>query len=216
MDVHFLRTGDACRQCHTVAGAKTGVDALSAAKVYHDAESPKSCIGCHTKENTELAGKKSAAPGKEEAIKRPVTCRECHKREEAPVPPVVVSPEDTGPESYVISVLSKKRLPVTFAHSQHVTMIEKCDTCHHHGPENEGLRCGTCHGISSVLGKKSRLTLISSYHRMCIGCHRETALGPISCNKCHEEREKARAPLHLPDVPMVTNEVERPEPALNL
>ena len=135
----------------------------------------------------------------EEEVKRPVACTECHGREEIaarPVeievvaPPVVVSPDDKGPESYVIALLSNKRLPVMFDHLRHVKMIEKCDTCHHRGPENERLRCSTCHGISSTLGKVSRLPLVSSYHRMCIGCHRETGLGPITCSTCHEEKEK--------------------------
>jgi hypothetical protein len=30
---------------------------------------------------------------------------------------------------------------------------------------------------------------VSAYHRLCLGCHRNIGIGPITCIKCHEKRE---------------------------
>ena len=80
-------------------------------------------------------------------------------------------------------------MPVEFRHALHATMIDNCATCHHHSPENERPACYTCHGISSDFAKESKIRLVGAYHRMCLGCHRNTGIGPITCVKCHEEKQ---------------------------
>ncbi len=180
IDPRFDRTGEACQECHKQAEVSLTTNATSADETYHNAESPHSCIGCHKKEN-----------------KGPVTCKDCHKGGEIPAePPAPVTAEmlEQGPDRYVIAQLSKKRLPVKFPHSQHAKMVGKCESCHHYGPEKEKPGCSTCHGVSSDMVKKSKIQLVSAYHRMCIGCHRGMGLGPVTCDTCHEERESIYEP----------------------
>jgi len=182
-DTRFLKTGDACNQCHTQAKVEMTADAINADEVYHNAESPHSCIGCHTQKNKEITKADE---------KTPVKCTQCHTGEETLVEVAKAAqgqPPKEGPETYIISRLSKKRLPVEFKHALHVKMIEKCNGCHHDSPENEYPQCDACHGISANFGKTSTVKLVSAYHRMCLGCHRSIGAGPITCVKCHEERE---------------------------
>ncbi len=182
IDVRFLKTGDACRQCHTQAEVKMTADAISAHNVYHDAASPHSCIGCHKEENKKASKADSKAP---------VKCKDCHTGEkpEVTLAEAGQTPPPEGPETYIISRLSNKRLPVEFRHGLHAKMIDNCSSCHHDSPKDKQPPCDTCHGISEDFAKKSKISLVSAYHRMCLGCHRNVGIGPITCVKCHEERE---------------------------
>lgn len=187
LDTRFVRTGEACQQCHMLTGVKIMTDGIEAEKIYHNPESANSCRGCHIEEN------KKIKQGEEQP---PVTCRGCHSGtlpEEALITPAT---EEAGeavlpelPETYIIGRLSQKRLPVKFAHSRHAKMVDNCSACHHKSPETERPPCYTCHGESADFSKKSKVKMVSAYHRMCIGCHREVGDGPITCNKCHEEKE---------------------------
>jgi len=182
-DTRFVRSGDACQQCHLLAEVKIMTGGVEADKVYHDPESPHSCRGCHIKENEK--------PKKEEE-KSPVTCKGCHTGGEvleAVVEEFDLEAQPEGPETYVIARLSKKRLPVKFPHARHAKMVDNCNACHHESPEKEIPTCYACHGASTDFTKKSSLKLVGAYHRMCIGCHRSMGDGPITCNKCHEEKE---------------------------
>jgi hypothetical protein len=181
MDMRFKQTSDSCQQCHEKADISVRPGCVQADKIYHDPESPNSCIGCHTQKNKE--------DGEE---KRPVSCKGCHKGTLSAAPrPVAMEPLDAekGPETYVIARLSRKYLPVKFPHLQHTKMIPDCQSCHHHGPEKQMPTCNTCHGEPLDFMKLTKPRLISAYHRMCMGCHRDMGTGPVTCAKCHEERE---------------------------
>lgn len=190
-DTRFAKTGDACRQCHLLTGAKIMSAGVEADKVYHDAESPYSCRGCHIIQNKNV---------QKEEDKAPDTCKGCHTGEITMAEAVAKEPipfdleaQPKGPETYLIATLSKKRLPVNFPHSRHSTMVDNCNACHHYSPENEIPTCYACHGASVDFTKKAKPELVGAYHRMCIGCHRSMGAGPITCNKCHEEVEAIHA-----------------------
>lgn len=173
-DMRFVKTGDACQQCHTQANVPAMAGSISRDKTYHDPTSPSTCIGCHKKEN-----------------KGPATCGECHTGPAAVVQPGETDREVTVhfPDIYFISRLAKKHMPVEFPHARHAKMIGNCDICHHYGPEKEKPTCNTCHGASPDFAKLTKPRLLSAYHRMCIGCHRNTGIGPVTCTRCHEDSE---------------------------
>ncbi len=182
-DTRFQETADACRQCHEQAEVSARAGCVQADKIYHDAESPNSCVGCHTEQNKEVT---------KEDEKRPVSCKGCHTGDVTAVQPVEMEkagPPEEGPETYIIARMSRKYLPVKFPHASHTKMITNCDSCHHHGPEKEKPTCNTCHGAPLDFMKLTKPRLISAYHRMCMGCHRGMGTGPVACTKCHEERE---------------------------
>jgi hypothetical protein len=183
-DPLFLKTGDACRQCHAQSDVTKSVDAMTVDKVYHAKDSDSSCVGCHTKKVEQ-----------DKTLQAPVTCKECHKAETPTEPVRMAEPvsEDKGPESFVIARLTRKYMPVTFPHATHTKMIERCDYCHHHGPEKERPTCAACHGAPLDFTKLTRPRLLSAYHRMCMGCHKNMGIGPVTCTKCHEERETTYA-----------------------
>ncbi|MBI5116716.1 hypothetical protein HZA56_09610 [Candidatus Poribacteria bacterium] len=183
IDTHFAKTGDACRQCHKNGDVPARADVLNADRTYHEPDSEHTCVGCHKQKNKQ-AGKAQA--------KAPVTCKECHKGQ--PATPQLAALQvaislEKGPETSVIASLSKKYLPVKFPHQQHTKMIESCDTCHHYGPKKEMPACNTCHGSTLNFTRLAKPRLISAYHRMCLGCHRNMGVGPVGCTKCHEEKE---------------------------
>jgi DnaJ-class molecular chaperone len=207
-DPPFLKTGDACRQCHAQSKVSIPADAMSADKVYHDPEASHSCIGCHTLKKKE-----------DESAKGPVTCKQCHTGGIAPKPVQVepTSPPDKGPETYVIARLTRKYMPVKFQHAMHTKMIEDCTYCHHHGPEKEQPTCATCHGAPLDFTKVTRPRLLSAYHRMCMGCHKSMGIGPVTCTKCHEEREGSYIPgQRLQTTKAINHEVELADMANSL
>jgi hypothetical protein len=174
-DLRFLETGDACRQCHVQSDVPPMAGSISRDRTYHDPKLESSCVGCHKKEN-----------------KGPVTCAECHaqpvmtaereeleKREDVELPPDV----------YLIARLANKHKPVEFPHARHAKIVGTCDLCHHYSPEKQKPACNTCHGDSADFQKLAKPGLLSAYHRMCIGCHRDTGIGPVGCAKCHGEWE---------------------------
>ena len=208
-DTRFAKTGNACQQCHMVIEKEIASAAVEADKVYHDPESPHSCRGCHIEKNKE--------PKKEEE-KSPETCRGCHtggEDLELAVAEFDLEARPEGPETYVIERLSRKRLPVKFPHANHAKMVDNCDACHHESPEKEIPTCYACHGASTDFNKKSKLQLVGAYHRMCIGCHRSMGDGPITCNKCHEEKETVQSsdqPLQTSEEMVAPDRDEAPAP----
>jgi hypothetical protein len=181
-DMGFKETASSCENCHKQSDVSVRPGCLQADMIYHDKESPNSCIGCHIQKNKE-------EPKKEQ---RPVACKGCHKEEPtASERPDYQEPVDTekGPETSIIARISNKYLPVKFPHLQHTKMITNCDPCHHHGPQNQKPACYTCHGEPMDFMKLTKPRLISAYHRMCMGCHQDMGTGPVACTKCHEERE---------------------------
>lgn len=181
-DMHFKDNASSCDDCHRKSEVSIRPGCLQADTIYHDKESLTSCIGCHVEKNKESAEKE----------KSPVTCKGCHKGGmEEPVKTAEAGPVDAekGPETCIIARVSNKYVPVKFPHLQHAKMIPDCTSCHHHGPEKQEPGCYTCHGEPMDFMKLTKPRLISAYHRMCMGCHRNMGSGPVACTKCHEERE---------------------------
>lgn len=102
------------------------------------------------------------------------------------------------PEKIIINnnavYMGKQRAPVKFPHGNHMAGLS-CTDCHHkygNGKNvideselidgNRNIKCAYCH--------TSKSSLMSAYHRQCIGCHSKTrkegkASGPVLCGKCH-------------------------------
>ncbi len=201
MDPRFEQTGQACRQCHEQVEVSTRAGCIRPDKIYHDAESPDTCVGCHTEKN------------QTEEAKAPVSCKECHTGGEAVARPVALeteaSPEE-GPETYIIARLSRQYMPVKFPHSRHSEMLGNCDACHHYSPANQKPTCNACHGAPGDFSKLTKPRLVSAYHRMCIGCHRNMGIGPITCSECHEERELVYSPGQQLQTSMMINGASTP------
>jgi len=194
IDSQFLDTSDACRQCHAKTNAAVALGSIASSKIYHNAESSDSCIGCHEKAHQMNSGSDA-----------PVNCVGCHTGQEKVLQPLMAASagHTKFPEVYAIDDLSNKYFPVKFQHKMHSEMIGACDACHHHGPKRENPKCGTCHGAPQDFQRLAKPRLVSAYHRMCIGCHRSMGIGPVTCNECHEEREQEFSPaahLELPEL----------------
>jgi hypothetical protein len=99
---------------------------------------------------------------------------------------------DEGPEVIVMDVLSNIFVPVVFSHQLHAQMSDMsggCKVCHHNNPPGTILKCGECHEISSQRADLSKPSLKGSYHRQCLGCHREWSHS-TKCVVCHALRGK--------------------------
>ena len=97
-----------------------------------------------------------------------------------------------------------QRDPVAFPHEMHMENFD-CEDCHHEydDQKNNGLdlselysgnpdiKCSSCHDSDN------KIQTWQAFHRLCIGCHNQTAkmnqpTGPTMCNECH--RPEAEAP----------------------
>jgi len=101
-----------------------------------------------------------------------------------------------------LHVFKKLSRPVVeFPHERHYTWGMGCLDCHHSYsgdtnildanelyPGSPAASCSTCHSTSRELER--------SYHRMCIGCHRDMkakgriSYGPVLCGRCHFKKGK--------------------------
>lgn len=76
-----------------------------------------------------------------------------------------------------------------------------CSDCHHHPADDTGLRacgdchskeesaevpkaCMECHGPDEV-GDQIPMVRSDSFHKQCVGCHKEGGAGPVECSSCH-------------------------------
>ncbi|MBP1709668.1 MAG: cytochrome c class [Deltaproteobacteria bacterium] len=80
-----------------------------------------------------------------------------------------------------------ERFPVKFFHDRHVIALpqEGCQTCH--DPDKKG---NNSYAFPRIKNEKNKKSLMNSYHKACIGCHKEIAQygkssGPVTCGKCH-------------------------------
>jgi len=101
------------------------------------------------------------------------------KKETAKEAPLLLSIADkfTGAE----------RPPVQFFHDRHAHALkqEGCQACH--APDEKG---NISYSFPKRKNEKNKKTLMNSYHKACIGCHKEIAQsnknsGPVTCGKCH-------------------------------
>ncbi|HAX98534.1 MAG TPA: hypothetical protein DCY12_06530 [Candidatus Atribacteria bacterium] len=102
----------------------------------------------------------------------------------------------------LLSIASKfkatERPPVQFFHDRHANALvqEGCPACH--STDKNGNMSYT---FPKNKNDKSKNTLMNSYHKACIGCHKEISQtgkssGPVTCGECHmvknrEIKEKA-------------------------
>jgi len=180
MNHQFLEISQACVDCHRVSKLKTESSNMDLDKIYHDENSPVSCIGCHIK-------MKKGPKDKEQ-------CYECHKGEVdlAKLTDVKgVLPTDI-PGDIIIDRLENKYKAVSFEHTLHAKLIGNCGTCHHHQDEytetadkDQIKGCYVCHPSSFDFEHLNRPRLVGAYHISCLGCHKDRGVGPITCDECH-------------------------------
>ena len=98
-----------------------------------------------------------------------------------------------------IPVFKKLSRPVVeFPHERHYEWGFGCLDCHHNydgginilneydlKPGTPSVSCSSCHSTPRDLER--------SYHRKCLGCHRDmkkrgSSYGPLMCGKCHSKK----------------------------
>ena len=97
---------------------------------------------------------------------------------------------EAGPKIVIIDKLSKLYKPVIFSHELHASMSDMsggCTLCHHYSEDSGEIpACDKCHKIKPDLAELNKPSLKGSYHRQCLGCHREWS-HDNACQFCHEE-----------------------------
>jgi hypothetical protein len=107
-----------------------------------------------------------------------------------------------------IKVLEKEYMPAKFPHHAHIAALTDisnkdalaqyfhanpltvCRGCHHMSPlakQGPVPGCITCHAPTAE-PKGNVPTLLSAYHRQCLGCHKEMETQPTDCTGCHLEK----------------------------
>jgi len=86
-----------------------------------------------------------------------------------------------------------ERPPVQFLHDRHANALvqEGCQACHI--TDKSG---NISYTFPKDRNEKNKNTLMNSYHKACIGCHKKTVQtgkksGPVICGECHAVRAKA-------------------------
>jgi hypothetical protein len=87
-----------------------------------------------------------------------------------------------------------ERPPVQFFHDMHANALkqEGCQACH--STDKNG---NASYTFPQSKNDKNKKTLMNSYHKACIGCHKKIAQagkssGPVICGECHVVKIKAR------------------------
>lgn len=87
-----------------------------------------------------------------------------------------------------------ERPPVQFFHDMHAHALkqEGCKACH--APDEKE---NISYSFPKSKNEKNKKTLMNSFHKACIGCHKEIAQtgkssGPVTCGKCHMVTTKIR------------------------
>jgi hypothetical protein len=204
-------TMQGCDSCHTLKGSEKG-GSVPLAAAYHEPSSGRSCVGCHNAKKAEAlcAGCHHMMPsGLPEA-----SCVVCHSgpQEEGSGERLLEDPAsllpDGVPETLEIGVLAKEYMPAKFPHYAHIrgltdlsnkdalaqhfhaNPLTVCMGCHHMSPlQKKGAvpACITCHAPKAEPTGKVP-TLVSAYHRQCLGCHKKMETQPTDCTGCHLEK----------------------------
>lgn len=170
----------------------------------------KDCYGCH--HLIPIAEIDSLGPKKE-------SCEKCHSGETKSAltrPTISVSGLDPQkvPVKVKVDILQKEYEPSEFPHMDiikelvdisnksklaqyfHKDLQTICDGCHHESrTEAEAKKdtppnCRNCHPIVSDPKSLNRTTLLSAYHRQCLGCHEKMMLDKgQKCADCHKKKE---------------------------
>jgi hypothetical protein len=183
-----------CNQCHTLAGIKEGKE-VTLEKAMHQANTKKSCMGCHGEEQEKADCAGCHAFMAKSFNKEDESCLKCHMtsaigKEETIDPEMEknltadllksrngmagVYDDNEIPERVVIKNLSKEYGAVDFPHRKIV---------------------------KALVNKIKDNTLAGYFHSpegtICKGCHHNSPLSkkPPQCGNCHAETEDANNPL---------------------
>ncbi len=144
-------------------------------------------------------------PEKNHSLMINLTCKTCHscdvptKKDPClkPCPRAdMISINETpaeAPDVEVLKELSKKYMPVVFAHRIHAQMSEMsggCAICHHYNTIGPIQPCKNCHVASRIRQDISKPDLEAAYHQQCINCHREWSHSE-NCTSCHALKNSA-------------------------
>ena len=110
-------------------------------------------------------------------------------------PPTAELPSRLAP------VLVETYGPASFDHSLHQRLVDgDCTRCHHSSTGKYNYpSCSECHTTTFDPQNLERPTLAQAYHLLCIGCHRDSRVGPTDCTGCHT---KAEQPPSSPEHPL--------------
>lgn len=81
--------------------------------------------------------------------------------------------------------------PAKFAAHEMGPDVVSCQTCHHYSSDGSPRPCSECHASPSASEKSSKPGLKAAYHQRCLGCHKESFSGPMTCTTCHTEKIEA-------------------------
>lgn len=129
----------------------------------------------------------SNASALEEAVKRPIPAAK------TVTPSIDDAPKVHLLDSPVINKYSNLYGPVRFMHGKHANVVKDCTICHHRIPREEGdgygepatmselirrktkpKKCQSCHDHPFDPKMLHKPGLRGAYHRLCLGCHRES------------------------------------------
>lgn len=216
-DCHHSRLKP-CGECHGLVVAEDG-GGIELERAHHMATSTFSCVGCHREnaKSRDCAGC-HAQPQPAQSRRSCLICHSGPEADPATTefdPPVFESPELTAlpatsegfPDTVEIGVLVDEYEASKMPHTKIVTRLDAivrdsrlasrfhgdtetlCAGCHHNSPV--GSRpppCRSCHGADHA-STVDRPDLKTAYHRQCVGCHIEMAIGQQGCTDCHATRE---------------------------
>lgn len=113
--------------------------------------------------------------------------------EENITPSIADAPKIKTLNSHVVNKYSDLYEPVRFMHSKHANVLENCVICHHRMPRGDGDKYGEPVSMSQLIEREAEPVscavchddpfnpkdletpgLKGAYHRLCIGCHRES------------------------------------------
>ncbi len=221
-DCHH-KSMQSCDECHTLDALKNEKTmkksgGITLAEAYHQADSKRSCIGCHEEQK-----QKPDCSGCHQYQKSGLNenaCETCHAGtlDELDVTRKLPSPADLFPEdlkdSMVIDLMENEYHGAAFPHGRivkaltdvsnknklasyfHRDKMTMCMGCHHLGPMEEQkmvAECVTCH-VARNEPTTATPTLLGAYHQQCLGCHKEMGGKeeemPKDCTGCHQAKEE--------------------------
>ena len=211
---------DRCDSCHSPHGKKEG-HGITLAQAYHDAASPRSCVGCHASHAAQPACK--GCHGMLATDTQTSSCRVCHNgpsggvpSKDTPVPAaqkVALQPLPAFgpdfPENIQLDSETSQYAPAQVPHGRIVTKLHEiasqsglasvfhgrtevlCTGCHHHTPV--GQRPPSCGACheKDAILGRDQPALKAAYHRQCVGCHERMQLKAVGCTDCHERKAVA-------------------------
>ncbi len=207
-----------CDKCHTLDGSVKG-KGINLSDAYHDIFSRKSCVGCHT---TEESTKNCSGCHRPSVIAKEPSkqmCVRCHYGTNKVAMPATLTTaglnDDIVKKEVVIKELENQFKPVKYPHEKilikladvsnssklatyfHGNIQTLCEGCHHHGDINAQIKkdsppsCGYCHSTYFEPLELNRPRMLAAFHEMCIQCHKQMELKkPKKCTDCHEFAKK--------------------------